>query len=322
MTHSSAISPSKYNPTIDTLKGCLILLVIAGHTFTEGVSGNPVKWAIYSFHMPLFLGLSGYLIDRQKLQHDSISSLVANYKTRLFLPWLLAWGAYVLLIGSPRGLGLQGVARALLQPPHHTWYVPAFLLFVGITWLCRKVNPTGLLLVSLVVGVGGMVAFRLGHHNGPLAAMPLPDGRYLTMLPFFVFGHWLRHKGLRASYVMLVPAAIGFAAYQYCYDHPQGVAEILPYLVLNLSLLSILPRLLDFRISSPVVRQMGYDSLYFYLWHPFIIHVAKATIYQRLDNRAALAATFILVIIILYVLRPVLSRAAWCRALLGIRAAR
>lgn len=44
---------------IDVLKGIGIFLVIMGHTFKE----NSVFYWVYSFHMPLFFLISGYLIE-------------------------------------------------------------------------------------------------------------------------------------------------------------------------------------------------------------------------------------------------------------------
>ena len=44
---------------IDVLKGIGIFLVIMGHTFKD----NPVYYWVYSFHMPLFFLISGFLIE-------------------------------------------------------------------------------------------------------------------------------------------------------------------------------------------------------------------------------------------------------------------
>lgn len=58
-----------YYPGIDALKGILILLVIAGHFLEGRISENPLRYIIYSFHMPLFLVLSGFLLNRERLRH-------------------------------------------------------------------------------------------------------------------------------------------------------------------------------------------------------------------------------------------------------------
>lgn len=50
---------------IDRLKGGAMLLVVIGHivAFSIGQKGNPISQAISSFHMPLFIFLSGLVIS-------------------------------------------------------------------------------------------------------------------------------------------------------------------------------------------------------------------------------------------------------------------
>ena len=44
---------------LDYAKGIAIILVVLGHIF----SGGNIKTYIYSFHMPLFFIISGYLFN-------------------------------------------------------------------------------------------------------------------------------------------------------------------------------------------------------------------------------------------------------------------
>lgn len=50
---------------IDRLKGFAMLLVVIGHVvaFSMGQKGNPISLIISSFHMPLFMSLSGLVIS-------------------------------------------------------------------------------------------------------------------------------------------------------------------------------------------------------------------------------------------------------------------
>lgn len=54
------------NNTIDIAKGFLIICVILGHLLLDTLNENVVRYVIYSFHMPLFMFLSGYLITYQR----------------------------------------------------------------------------------------------------------------------------------------------------------------------------------------------------------------------------------------------------------------
>lgn len=61
------------NKTIDNAKGIGIILVIAGHLFTK--DSIPFMY-IFSFHMPLFFIISGYLMNG-----DKYSTLIECAKT-------------------------------------------------------------------------------------------------------------------------------------------------------------------------------------------------------------------------------------------------
>lgn len=54
---------------LDAMKGILIILVILGHSIQDTISdyqNNFLFRFIYSFHMPLFFAISGYLTFKNK----------------------------------------------------------------------------------------------------------------------------------------------------------------------------------------------------------------------------------------------------------------
>ena len=54
------------NKNIDLIKGILVLLVIIGHVLKGSLSENLARYIIYSFHMPLFIAIAGYLFNPYK----------------------------------------------------------------------------------------------------------------------------------------------------------------------------------------------------------------------------------------------------------------
>ncbi|HAU68989.1 MAG TPA: hypothetical protein DCW52_11410, partial [Gammaproteobacteria bacterium] len=62
------------NVAIDQLRGGLIALVIVGHIVLGSVHDNIIRYAIYAFHMPLFIVLTGYLINTPLLLRQSMSA--------------------------------------------------------------------------------------------------------------------------------------------------------------------------------------------------------------------------------------------------------
>jgi len=78
------------NRNIDGLKGFLIVMVILGHILQGKVLDNFGRYVIYSFHMPLFVGLSGYLLNIDSIRSLSIGQFFGKYGLRVLLPWAVA----------------------------------------------------------------------------------------------------------------------------------------------------------------------------------------------------------------------------------------
>jgi fucose 4-O-acetylase-like acetyltransferase len=90
------MEPRRYNQTADTLKGLLIVLVILGHFLLGTLMDNPIRYFIYSFHMPLFLFVGGYLINLPKLADMSWKDIFVKHFKRMLMAWGIAWGIYTL----------------------------------------------------------------------------------------------------------------------------------------------------------------------------------------------------------------------------------
>ena len=87
-------------PYVDILKGIAIVLVVVGHVFGFFVPyhdgmGSVVHRVIYSFHMPLFMALAGY-VARLVFCGSLWAELLKKGRT-LMLPWVCMSTAYVLL---------------------------------------------------------------------------------------------------------------------------------------------------------------------------------------------------------------------------------
>lgn len=64
------LASKERNSWIDCLKGVAILLVIWGHT--QGIS--PINTWVQTFHVPIFLGISGYLFCEKEKRISSFTS--------------------------------------------------------------------------------------------------------------------------------------------------------------------------------------------------------------------------------------------------------
>lgn len=88
----------------DFIKGILIILVVIGHAIqalygidNKEVWYNPIFNIVYTFHMPLFIFISGYFFS-SSLKY-SFSILLEKKATRLLVPTFI-WSTVILLISK------------------------------------------------------------------------------------------------------------------------------------------------------------------------------------------------------------------------------
>lgn len=106
------------NNTIDIAKGFLIICVILGHLLLDTLNENVVRYVIYSFHMPLFMFLSGYLHNISKMSSLSTKDIVSKYWDRMLKMWLLAYivfSAYQVL----RSPSIHQICTLIYSPWYH-----------------------------------------------------------------------------------------------------------------------------------------------------------------------------------------------------------
>jgi len=137
------------DPAFDFVKGVLIYLVVYGHVLPNDVALN----IIYSFHMPLFIFLSGYFATHT-LQ-KSVGGCFEKVWNRLFCPALI-WSGVMLgmfwLKGYERGLGSM-----LVDSLRSVWflyclaslYVLGCIVFKARRW--KYVIAVGLAILGYVV---------------------------------------------------------------------------------------------------------------------------------------------------------------------------
>lgn len=159
----------------DSLKGWLMLLVILGHAIqcTLGVDceGNHLWNIIYSFHMPAFMAVSGWLayrgIKSSKPTNADWGGYISSCKRRaqqLLLPYL-AWTLISYMIKGD--YTLIAVYNKLMFPDTSFWFL--WVLF----WICvifnlaqlvaskQKVNEMVLILGTCLLLFGVMVVMEI-----------------------------------------------------------------------------------------------------------------------------------------------------------------
>lgn len=266
---------------IDSLKGVLISLVVFGHCFLFGYPQDIVKMTIanwvYLFHMPFFVFLSGYFThtDSQKYW-KGVLTIVESYVV------------FQILKGILQGYSLHDF---LLIPAPMMWYLLALIVWRCLFYFVDKVARSKIIkwviCISLFV-VGLLVGFEDG------IGKTLAVSRIIVFAPFFYLGVILQgfdfmtfcKKMPKWLAVLIMIAAVALVAFLTPQDYinvretvrgasgykADGLmvgfmARLVCYLlaiIMSISLTSLVS-------SSKLLRQIGKDSLKYYLFHGILL---------------------------------------------------
>lgn len=254
------------NPSIDLLKGLLILLVMGGHAMELTHQQHLFLWIGAGFRMPLMIGISGYLLNVTRTRTMAFDDLMRRYGRRMLLPWAVAMLVYVLASGM-RVTG-ETALDLLLRPPFHLWYVPVLFLLVLITRVI-PLSPILMLAIGTPVSLAIMYGFGLDH--GPVGDGPLAlDSRFLRYPVYFFFGMLVAERDVPKRYLgsILLVGALGLFWWADLYGTGASLAFVPARLLMCLALIALLPSLAATRFHLGPINRIGRDSLFFYLWHP------------------------------------------------------
>ncbi|NJQ00350.1 acyltransferase family protein [Streptomyces zingiberis] len=272
------------DPFFDNAKLLAMVLVVVGHAW-QPLKDSRAVWAayffLYTFHMPVFILLSGYFSRTFRGTGRQMRRLVAG----VLVPYAVFETVYTLYGNA---VDDRGNDISLLTPWYLTWFLIA--LFV---W--RLTAPLWLVLrPSLALGLSlALALLATAFDAGPVLNLD----RVLQFLPFFVLGllmrpdHWelVRTRAVRIAAIPL--AAAGLATAYWARDHttsewavraktweqlgvdwPAGLVTSLALLVCSLALcaafLAWVPR------GNHWFTAFGAGTLVAYLLHGLIIRTA------------------------------------------------
>lgn len=323
-------SARHHRPDIDRAKGLAILLVVFGHLVAKGSPpGNAwydtAKDIVYSFHMPFFMYLSGYVFaftGKHRLAMAAWPGFVRDRAVRLLVPFLLF--GFLIVTGKylshfflyvddpPHGLP-DGIATLFVDtdrsPALSIWYV--YVLFVysaampvlwrlGLRW-------RGMLLLGLVLyllPLGDMLYLdRVGDFFLFFAVGGLVADHRMVIEPWFA--------RLRPLWLLLFAAALGSE----WMTLPAWV-RLLPCGLLSIPALHGLMQTRAMARDS-VLLALGRQAFPIYLLNTIVIGLAKAG-YMKFAPFAGGYAPFAMALFfVLGVLVPMAVQALLARRRLG-----
>lgn len=181
------------NQFLDIVRGVTIILMVFGHCLqygngtefieNSGFFYNRLFQLIYSFHMPLFMLLSGYLFFYTVGKHQKTSDFIKNRWQRLCLP-VIGWQTFHYLVNGVRMVWRGGtidsgyLLRYVRSWFTDIWFLLAILYCSVIIFAVRKYGKDNILIYFL----------------GFMVTLVTPDSManlhmYKYMYPFFVCGY-------------------------------------------------------------------------------------------------------------------------------------
>ena len=137
----------KHLEYIDGLKGFAIFLVVFAHviawsygdldTFQTNIRASWLFWIVYSFHMPLFFVVSGYLAYRS-FEHTTPWKMIKKRTIQLLLPYV----------------AIELFVNFVLQQTMNYWFLIALYWMYVVTSVSQKVKLAyPVLLYVLIYGI-------------------------------------------------------------------------------------------------------------------------------------------------------------------------
>ena len=268
----------------DNLRGLLISLVVLGHILEwSGPFDGQLFWyrTIYSFHMPVFLFLTGYFarFDKNKIIFTLLLPYVIFQTAYLYFDGWLDGDEVVLQYTQPQWLVwylMVCILYHLLLPLYHTEDRKQQFLALGITFA-----------LSLLVGYDQSVGYKLAL------------SRFFVFQPWFLLGYYSRQgnwivrltnwsetrkfpiKGLLVLAVCILPMVIQMIDLPYKILYGASSYETLNYgpserILAAVTALAwigfcglVLRPLLQRRI--PLLTTLGQNTMPVYLLHGFLV---------------------------------------------------
>lgn len=277
------------NNSIDIVRAIGIILMIIGHCAL--LPYRPYRHVIYSFHMPLFFIISGYLYKckdiKISLRKDAFRLMLPYVYTCLAiicicLLFSLFDNAYLskaihYLKASFLGSGSKHHCMYLAKVPNigAIWFLPALYICKNVYNSMQSLDLRKRFLASCLIFI---VAALLGRY---VIFIPFSVLSALTAIIFFAIGDVLKHvNGIKPIYWVI---GIGCWAISLIYSRVTLVRPIIDYYfidVIGATTATLLIYMLSVKLDklgffSKVLTWIGQNSLYILCFHVLDENVLK-----------------------------------------------
>lgn len=282
---------------LNNIKGILIILVVLGHLMEVIKTDYYYFYTfIYSFHMPVFIFISGYLA-----KHASIKK-ISNY----LLIYFIFQSLYLILLNS---LKIQHNSRYEV-PYYHLWYLVSMIWWYIIVVLLNKIhlkNYVKVLIIICCFAVSSIsrvytvnIVDLVNKYYMGFYSYYFSYQRTLTFLPYFMMGFFINKDILIKVYSslkykrLILPIVILFNILVYyvieisnlesLFRGSYGVDRILLcktsiFIEMLISyVITLINGYVFINITTSeknIITKYGENSLQIFLFHPLVVVMIK-----------------------------------------------
>lgn len=288
------------NRKIDNIKVLLISLVVLGHLLELQLDygiNRLLYFIIYSFHMPMFVYVSGYFASFQW----------KRLLKKIVWPYILFQAAYILFANHILGSDLK---MQWSKPYWILWY-----LFAMAIWLCTVPLISGMnkRTVQVILVIAIAAAIGVGYYNEIGREYSL--SRTLVFYPFFLLGYYEKNHGeWDGKWIKTLCIGILCTAFLYVLFHyremgiywmyeaasyeKDGITPIyrMAHMLIAYSWIVVLKNAITGNCHSRIA-QIGQNTMSIYLLHGFAIKWMDK--YEMFQNIPFKSVAFIIVSVFL-----------------------
>ncbi len=274
---------------IDTAKGIGIILVVFGHVERGLWDSNILKneyfkiidSIIYTFHIPLFFFLSGYLFYNSIKKYSSKQLILNKLKVIAYpyIVWSLIQGTVQLFLSSftNEPYSLKYLYSILWHPNDQFWFLYAlFLIFIVAIFLYKNCSNYFLI---FVISAAVYSFEKYLPQNTPFFII------YITNYFTFFAGGFVFHKIKKFSSFHVQPSTfliLAFIVSQFVYHFILKMnfedKNIFHFIVAFISIISVI--VFSMKIKSNLLEYLGKISLQIYLLHVLFGSGARIVLYN------------------------------------------
>lgn len=190
------------NSYIDIIKGILIILVVLGHSIQWNLKSefdnNFIFRFIYSFHMPLFILISGYIYGYVDVNKNKIIYYFNKNIKRLLLPFI-SWYilSYIFNLSYKNISFFDYIKKLILSPDNGLWFLWIIfsfkMLFFIIERISIKIFNKKIIIDKLIVWLLLIIMSKVSPIE--ILGISLLNKYYL----YFILGYILNKKELLSN---------------------------------------------------------------------------------------------------------------------------